>query len=84
MTDDKIKEIYLYTVYARDNGQNNIPVYIFPFRMTDDNFHTYKQKYTQNKGLIDFWANLKIGYEKFVSEKKALNTTIDKLGDYQF
>ena len=35
MTDDKIKEIYLYAIFARNNGQNDIPVYIFPFRMTD-------------------------------------------------
>ena len=84
MTDDKIKEIYLYAVFARNNGQNNIPVYIFPFRMTDNNFQTYKKRYSKNQELIDFWANLKIGYDKFLSEKKLLNETVDKSGDYQF
>jgi murein L,D-transpeptidase YafK len=33
MTDDKIKEIYLYALHARNNGQKNIPVYIFPFAL---------------------------------------------------
>ncbi len=84
MTNDKIKEIYLYTVFARDNGQTDIPVYIFPFRMTDSNFQTYKKKYSQNQSLIDFWGNLKIGYEKFVSDKKALKITVNPSGDYQF
>jgi len=73
MTDEKIKEIYLYAVYARNNGQDKIPVYIFPFRMTDTNFQTYKNQYIKNQELIDFWENLKIGYDKFVSEKKTLN-----------
>jgi len=84
MTDDKIKEIYLYAVFARNNGQNDIPVYIFPFRMTDANFQTYKNRYAQNQELIDFWTNLKIGYDKFVLEKKALKETVDKSGNYQF
>ena len=84
MTDDKIKEIYLYAVFARNNGQNDIPVYIFPFRMTDTNFQTYQNRNTRNRELTDFWANLKIGYDKFVSEKKALKVSVDNSGNYQF
>jgi len=84
MTDDKIKEIYLYAIFARNNEQNNIPVYIFPFRMTDNTFQTYKKRYSKNQDLITFWTNLKSGYDKFVLEKKELNETVDKLGNYQF
>ena len=84
MTDDKIKEIYLYAVFARNNGQNNIPVYIFPFRMTETNFQAYQNQYSQNRELIDFWTNLKIGYDKFVLEKKALGVSVDNSGNYQF
>jgi len=84
MTDDKIKEIYLYAVFARNNGQNDIPVYIFPFRMTDINFQTYQNRHTRNRELIDFWTNLKIGYDKFVLEKKALKVSVDNSGNYQF
>jgi murein L,D-transpeptidase YafK len=84
MTDDKIKEIYLYAIFARNNGQSNIPVYIFPFRMTDNNFQIYKNRYSSNQELIDFWTNLKSGYDKFVLEKKSLNETIDQSGNYKF
>lgn len=84
MTDDKIKEIYLYAVFARNNGQNDIPVYIFPFRMTDANFQTYKNRYIRNQKLIDFWTNMKTGCDKFISEKRALNVSIDASGDYRF
>lgn len=84
MTDSKIKEIYLYAVYARNNGQNDIPVYIFPFRMTDGNFQTYKNRYAKNRELTDFWTNLKTGYDKFIAEKKALKVSVDNSGDYLF
>jgi murein L,D-transpeptidase YafK len=84
MTDDKIKEIYLYAIFARNNGQNAIPVYIFPFRMTDSNFQIFEKKYSKNQELIDFWTNLKSGYDKFILEKKSLNETVDKLGNYKY
>jgi murein L,D-transpeptidase YafK len=84
MTDDKIKEIYLYAVYARNNGQTNIPVYIFPFRMTEGNFETHKQKYRQNQELIDFWTNLKTGFDKFEKKKEALHISVNKDGNYDF
>ena len=84
MTDDKIKEIYLYAVFARNNGQSNIPVYIFPFRMTDANFQAYEKRYVQHQTLIDFWTNLKTGYDKFILHKKELKETVDKAGNYLF
>ena len=82
MTDDKIKEIYLYAVYAKDNGQNKIPVYIFPFKMNDSNFDYYKKQY--NKSLVDFWTNIKKGYDLFENNKKELNIKVDSNGNYIF
>ena len=82
ITDDKIKEIYLYAVYAKDNGQNKIPVYIFPFKMNDSNFDYYKKQY--NKSLVDFWTNIKKGYDLFENNKKELNIKVDSNGNYVF
>ena len=84
MTDDKIKEIYLYAIHAKDNGQQTIPVYIFPFRMTNQNFKEYKEKYKNNLELIEFWTNLKSGYDKFEKEKKELKILVNNNGDYLF
>jgi murein L,D-transpeptidase YafK len=84
MTDDKIREIYLYAVYARNGGQKNIPVYIFPFRMTDANFRKYKNRHVHDRELTDFWANLKAGYDTFVSEYKVLTVKTDAKGNYLF
>lgn len=82
MTDDKIKEIYLYAIYAKDNGQSKIPVYIFPFKMTNDNFNYYKEIYESS--LIDFWKNIKEGYDIFQNTKKEINIKIDNNGNYIF
>lgn len=86
MTDDKIKEIYLYSVYAKNSGQSKIPVYIFPFKMTDSNFENYKNKalYKNNKILLDFWKNIKTGHNLFLEKKVELNIKVDKNGDYKF
>ncbi len=82
MTDDKIKEIYMYAVYAKDSGQNKIPVYIFPFKMNDANFNHYKKYY--NKNIVSFWTNIKSGYDIFEYTKKELNIKTDYNGDYIF
>jgi len=84
MTDEKIKEIYIYAVLAKNNGQSNIPVYIFPFKMTNQNFKVYKEKYKSNNDLIGFWTNLKVGFDKFLKEKKELKIVVEANGDYKF
>ena len=84
MTDNFIKEIYLLAVYAKNNRQRKIPVYIFPFKMTDQNLTIYKAKYKDDKELISFWDNLKIGHDKFIKEKKELNIRVNENGDYTY
>jgi murein L,D-transpeptidase YafK len=84
MTDDKIKEIYLYAIQARQNGQSKIPVYIFPFRMTEKNFGKYKNEYKNNPALVDFWKELKMGYEIFEANKIALDYSVDDKGNYLY
>lgn len=66
LTDDKIKEVYVLGVEARNYGQANIPVYIFPFKMTDGNMKKYVVQYPQQKV---FWQNLQYGYAYFEKYK---------------
>ncbi len=84
MTNDKIKEIYLYATYAKQAGQHKIPVYIFPFKMSKQNFETYSNFNNSNPELIIFWNNLKTGYDKFKEEKVELKVEIDNNGKYLF
>lgn len=69
MTDDKIKEIYLLTVEAKNSGQNEIPVHIFPAKLTDNNLLEL-QKFVKSSNFIDYWTALKNGQnidtEKFI------------------
>ncbi len=84
MTDEKIKELYLYAIHARKNGQQNIPVYVFPFRMTDENFTSHTREYADNKDLLDFWSNLKTGHDQFHQDNKEVTFSVAFNGDYQF
>ena len=84
MTDTYIKEIYLLAIYAKNSGQSTIPVYLFPFKMTDQNFKAYKTKYEKNPELIKFWENLKIGHDEFLKEKAELKIEVTESGDYLY
>ncbi len=84
MTDTKIKEIYLYALNAKNNGQSKIPVYIFPFRMTTSKFKEYTKGQKDNVELIDFWSNIKLGYDLFEKEKKELKISVNNNGEYQY
>ncbi|MCK5761171.1 MAG: L,D-transpeptidase family protein, partial [Candidatus Delongbacteria bacterium] len=65
ITDDKIKELYLFCVEAKNNGQNKIPVTIFPTELTDSKFAELKAKYSSDTDKIGLWADLKKGYDIF-------------------
>ncbi len=84
MTDDKMKEIYLYAVHAKSKGQAEIPVYFFPFRMNQENFKQYSEEYKVDLDLINFWLNLKIGYDLFFEHQQPLQFDITNDGDYCF
>jgi len=84
MTDRVIEEIYLYAVYARNGGQKGIPVYVFPFRMTQENMKKYGTAYRNVPEMLVFWRNLKQGYDKFIESGKALEIRVLENGDYGF
>lgn len=67
LTDDKIKEVYVLATEARNAGQKEIPVSIYPFRMTDENVKSKLSLYPQQKS---FWTNLQRGYTYFIRHKK--------------
>ena len=50
--------------------------------MTEQKFIEYKKKYSNKTELIDFWTNIKLGYDKFEKEKKELIVSISNTGDY--
>lgn len=61
LTDEKIKEVYVLAVEARNNGQQDIPVTIMPFKMTKANLDRYVKAYPTQK---TFWEGLFSEYNK--------------------
>ncbi len=60
MTDFRMDEIYALVESAFISGQCQVPVHIFPFKMTPANMAAH-----QNSKWIHFWENLKEGYDYF-------------------
>ncbi len=60
MTDFRMEEIYAIVESAMISGQLQVPVHIFPFRMTWKNMAIH-----QDSRWIKFWENLKQGYDYF-------------------
>ncbi|MGO4877794.1 murein L,D-transpeptidase family protein [Pedobacter psychrotolerans] len=70
LTDDKIKEIYILAVEARNYGQEKIPVNIYPFKMTNENMKKYSIQFPLQ---ASFWKTLQPGYLAFKKHKKQLD-----------
>lgn len=84
MTDEKIKELYVYAVQATQSGQAQIPVYIFPFRLNEANFPYFSEQHKSDSAKVQFWANLKQGHDLFYTNFKELPVKVSKNGDYLF
>lgn len=84
ITDDKIKEFYLFSVEARNNGQTKIPVHIFPGKMDDKSWSILQSEYSGHKELIDFWTNMRAGYNHFEKNKTIASFNVLSSGKYQF
>lgn len=84
ITDDKIKELYIIAVEARNGGQAKIPVHIFPARLKTGvvNELTIGQNATDATSV--FWKNLEPIYEDFESTKKLRPVKVNARGGYYF
>lgn len=78
MTDEVIEALYTLGHKALENGQAFFRVHIFPFRMTDQNMNRYR-----NHSSVDFWKNLKAGYDWFEKKRVPPNVVV-RSGEYVF
>jgi murein L,D-transpeptidase YafK len=60
MTNQVVDELWQFVTTALDQGEERVPVHVFPFRMTDRNVAA--RRGTRWEG---FWADLKKGYDLF-------------------
>jgi len=65
ITDDKIKELFVYCIEAYNSGQEEIGMTIFPSQLNETNYSALKSKYSKDKDKISLWADLKKSYDLF-------------------
>ena len=65
ITDEQIKELYVICVEAKRVGQNNIPVTIFPARLTKTNYEQLVKDYANEEDNLGLWSDLKQAYDLF-------------------
>jgi len=76
MTDTLIESIYLINLYSKYVGLDKIPIHIFPTKLSLNIFNKMKKDYFSGRqDILDFWTNLKEGYDYF--DKKRLLPTIE-------
>ncbi len=83
LTDDKIKEVYIMAIEARNGGQQTIPVHIFPTNLDDKGMKWLKENY-KDDDKIAFWKNLQTGYNYFETNKTLPKIGVDSKGEYTF
>ncbi len=71
MTNAGIENIYTILSDALNAGQPFVRVHIFPFHMTDATMALYR-----THTWIDFWRNLKEGYDLFETHKRPPNVEV--------
>ncbi|HEV7230947.1 MAG TPA: L,D-transpeptidase family protein [Bacteroidia bacterium] len=69
LTDEVIKELYVLASEARNGGQEDIQVDVFPCRLSKQNLATLEKARSQEPALLAFWRNLKTGYDSFEMSK---------------
>jgi len=78
ITDDKIKEVYALCVLAKEAGQVQIPVHIFPFVQSIENMEKYNKD-----SHYTFWQELLPFYSFFENKYEMAPFSIDARGVYK-
>lgn len=83
VTDSDIEEIYIIASSAKANGEDFIPVHIFPVKYSRKKSFDFFTNYTRNNpSLAKFELQLKAAYDDFESTKEVPIVMIDRKGDY--
>jgi murein L,D-transpeptidase YafK len=84
ITDDGIKEVYWLAVLAKSSGQKHLPIQIFPARLTDRELDRLAREHRAEPQVVEFWTNLKAGFDYFEAHHRLANVRIDRGGKYAF
>ncbi|MDC0716889.1 L,D-transpeptidase family protein [Nannocystis bainbridge] len=84
LEDGPIEELYLAAVFARDAGQRDIPIHIFPCRLDDPTCQArLATESAARPELAAFWDGLVPGYLAFLQTGAPPRVLADKGGTYE-
>ncbi|MEI6949373.1 energy transducer TonB [Paraflavisolibacter sp. H34] len=85
LTDDKIEEVYLLAAYAKNLGQDFIPVHIFPIRYDVKRSVNFLATLTKTSPQLNVFAmNLKKVFDHFELTRQIPPIMVNASGDYIF
>ncbi len=83
LQNDQIEELYILATMAKDQGQDFIPVHIFPIRYNSRKSFEYLARTTKdNQDLQRFVIKIKEVFDYFEEKKKLPLIFVNKKGDY--
>jgi murein L,D-transpeptidase YafK len=86
MQNNQIKEMFWASIQCQDILGDSlfVPIDVFPLRMDKKNFPILKLEFGYNKTKMNFWNNLKVGYDYFELNKVRPEFFINREGKYVF
>jgi murein L,D-transpeptidase YafK len=85
LTDEYIDELYILAAYARNSGEDFIPVHIFPIRYNNKKSAEYLNNLSRtDPSLKKFAANLQHVYDHFELTKQLPVIMTNRSGEYVF
>ena len=83
ISDEPIEEVYMLASYVKTQGEDFIPVHVFPVRYNVKKSFEYLAQVTKdNQSLQKFAVTLKSAYDYFEEKKQLPVIMIDKKGEY--
>jgi murein L,D-transpeptidase YafK len=83
ITNPQIEELYILTTHARNNGQDFIPVHIFPIRFNNPKSMAYLERLMRDDSeLRDFEKTMKQAYDYFDVTKQLPVVSVNTKGEY--
>ena len=81
--DEQIDEVYILAAHAKDEGQDFIPVHIFPVRFNKEKSVKYLENLTKDDaGLKKFASKMEDAYDYFEKYKQLPVVLIGEKGEY--
>jgi murein L,D-transpeptidase YafK len=83
ISDQPIEELYVMASYAKEEGQDFIPVHVFPVKYNVKNSFEYLAQATkENQSLQKFAITLKAAFDYFEDKKQLPVIMVNKKGQY--